>query len=80
MRPRYLLIYLHLHATLSDANYHTFGGHLNAAIVSGTCELIIDVIDGACDREFSDSVGLNLLNVWSNGDISLTLLDPYFIY
>jgi uncharacterized protein len=54
-------VYLHLHATLSDTRHHTFGGHLNAAIVSGTCELIIDVIDGACDREFSDVVGLNLL-------------------
>lgn len=54
-------VYLHLHATLSDAHYHTFGGHLNAAFISGTCELIIDVIDGACDREFSDAVGLNLL-------------------
>jgi uncharacterized protein len=53
--------YLHLHAALSDAEYHTFGGHLNAAVISGTCELIIDVIDGACDREFSDIVGLNLL-------------------
>jgi len=54
-------VYLHLHATLSDAHYHAFGGHLNAAFISGTCELIIDIIDGACDREFSDTVGLNLL-------------------
>jgi len=54
-------VYLHLHATLSDAQYHTFGGHLNAAFISGTCELIIDVMDGACDREFSGTVGLNLL-------------------
>lgn len=54
-------VYLHLHATLSDAHYHALGGHLNAAFISGTCELIIDVIEGACDREFSDNVGLNLL-------------------
>lgn len=56
-------VYLHLHATLSDADYHTFGGHLNAAVVSGTCELIIEVIDGAIDRELSDDVGLNLLKL-----------------
>lgn len=56
-------VYLHLHATLSDANYHTFGGHLNTAVVSGTCELIIDVIEGTCEREFSDDVGLNLLKI-----------------
>lgn len=54
-------VYLHLHATLSDGDYHTFGGHLNAAVVSGTCELIIEIIDGVCDREFNDAVGLNLL-------------------
>ncbi len=59
-------VYLHLHATLSDAGYHAFGGHLNAAFISGTCELIIDVIDGACDREFSDAVGLNLLKFQRN--------------
>lgn len=54
-------VYLHLHATLSDNRYHAYGGHLNAAFISGTCELIIDAIDGACDREFSDDVGLNIL-------------------
>jgi len=54
-------VYLHLHAMLSDADYHTFGGHLNAAVVSGTCELVIDVIDGVCDREFNNDVGLNLI-------------------
>ena len=30
-------VYLHLHITLSDARYNVFGGHLNSAIVSGTC-------------------------------------------
>ncbi|NMB79314.1 MAG: DNA-binding protein, partial [Methanomicrobiales archaeon] len=33
--------YLHLHATLSDASYHAFGGHLSSAVVSGTCEIVI---------------------------------------
>lgn len=35
-------------------------GHLNAAVVSATCELVIDVIDGEVGREFSDEIGLNL--------------------
>ena len=55
--------YLHIHATLSDAGYAAFGGHLNAALVSGTCEVIIDIMDGAVDRVFSEEVGLNLFNL-----------------
>jgi predicted DNA-binding protein with PD1-like motif len=55
--------YLHVHATLSDASYAAFGGHLNAALVSGTCEVIIDIMDGGVDRVFSEEVGLNLFNL-----------------
>lgn len=35
-------------------------GHLNAATISATCELVIDVIDGEIGRKFSDEIGLNL--------------------
>jgi hypothetical protein len=55
--------YLHIHATLSDASYAAFGGHLNAAVVSGTCEVVIDIMDGVVDRVFSEEVGLNLFNL-----------------
>ena len=53
-------VYLHLHINLSDPNYHTFGGHLNSAVVSATCEVVIRVLDGEVDREFSEEIGLNL--------------------
>ncbi|MFW6268777.1 MAG: PPC domain-containing DNA-binding protein [Bacillota bacterium] len=53
-------IYLHLHINLSDSKYNTYGGHLNSAVVSGTCEIIINEIEGKVDREFSDEIGLNL--------------------
>lgn len=55
--------YLHLHVSLSDANYQTFGGHLNSAVVSATGEIIIDVIDGEIDRQFSEEIGLNLVKI-----------------
>jgi uncharacterized protein len=55
--------YLHLHATLSDASYAAFGGHLNSAVISGTCEVIIDIVDGEVDRVFSEEVGLNLFKL-----------------
>ena len=33
-------VYLHLHINLSDSSYHTFGGHLNSAVVSATLRLL----------------------------------------
>ena len=53
--------YLHLHAVIgSPVMGKCHAGHLNAAVVSATCELVIDVIDGEVGREFSDEIGLNL--------------------
>lgn len=53
--------YLHLHAVIgSPAHEQCHAGHLNAAVVSATCELVIDVIDGEVGRKFSEEIGLNL--------------------
>lgn len=52
--------YAHLHMSAGDAKGCVFGGHLNQAIVSATCEMVIDIIDGSVDRFHSDEVGLNL--------------------
>ncbi len=56
-------IVLHIHITVSGENYMAFGGHLNSAIVSGTCEVTIEVIDGEIERKFNETVGLNLLQL-----------------
>ncbi len=53
--------YIHLHINICDKELKSFGGHLNSAIVSATCEIIIDSIQGEVDREFSEEIGLNLL-------------------
>ncbi|MBN2880555.1 DNA-binding protein [Candidatus Woesearchaeota archaeon] len=53
--------YLHLHANICDSNQNSFGGHLNSAVISATCELFIDVYEGSVDREFNEDVGLNLI-------------------
>jgi hypothetical protein len=55
--------YLHLHITVCDSTLHSYGGHLNSAIVSATCECIIDIIDGRIERVFDDETGLNLLDL-----------------
>lgn len=55
-------VYPHLHITVSDEEFHAFGGHLNRAVISGTCEVVIHLIDGEVDRKFDDGVGLNLID------------------
>ena len=52
--------YSHLHMSAGDESGKVFGGHLNRACVSATCEAIIFVFNGEVGREFSDEVGLNL--------------------
>ncbi len=56
-------VYLHLHITVSDSAYKTFGGHLTSAVISGTCELAIDTIDGTIERQFDEDTGLNIYNL-----------------
>ncbi len=66
------LPYLHLHAVIGNPELsHSaswvaesrgvcYVGHLSSAVISATCELVVDVIDGEVGREFSDEIGLNL--------------------
>jgi predicted DNA-binding protein with PD1-like motif len=51
---------LHLHATLSDASYHAFGGHLTSVVISGTCEIFIHAINARVERTFDADAGLNV--------------------
>ena len=52
--------YCHLHLSAGDENGKVFGGHLNEARISATCEMVIRVIDGEVDRRFDEEVGLNV--------------------
>ena len=54
--------YAHLHMSAGDELGRVFGGHLNEAIISATCEMVIEVIDGQVDRVRDESVGLNLFH------------------
>ena len=52
--------YTHIHMSCGNAKGEVFGGHLNRAIISATCEMIINIIDGKVDRYFDENIGLNL--------------------
>ena len=52
--------YCHLHMSAGDDQGHVVGGHLNRAVVSATCEMVVTAIPGTVDRAFSPEVGLNL--------------------
>lgn len=52
--------YSHLHMSAGDDKGQVFGGHLNKAIVSATCEMVINIIDETVDREYNEEIGLNL--------------------
>lgn len=54
--------YTHLHLSAGNEQGEVFSGHLNRAIVSATCEMIVQVIDGRVDRKFDEDTGLNLFD------------------
>ena len=54
--------YSHIHMSAGNDKGEVFGGHLNRAIVSATCEMVINIIDGSVDRVFDEEIGLNLFD------------------
>ena len=52
--------YTHIHMSAGNDSGEVFGGHLNEAVVSATCEMVITIIDGEVDRFLDDETGLNL--------------------
>lgn len=54
-------VYLHAHLSATAADGSAVGGHLNAAVVSGTCEMVLEVMDGHVGRRKDEATGLNVL-------------------
>lgn len=53
--------YQHLHMSAGNRDCEVFGGHLNRAVVSVTCEMVIRVLSGAVDRASDPETGINLI-------------------
>lgn len=52
--------YTHLHMSAGDTQGRVFGGHLNRARISATCEMVVRELPGRVNREKDPRTGLNL--------------------
>jgi len=53
----------HLHITVAGHDFAAKGGHLNRAIASPTCEMIVRKLDGELTRKKDEKTGLQLLEL-----------------
>lgn len=53
----------HIHVVISDKLMNAFGGHLEEAIVSATCEIKIELFDQPISRKYDRDIGLNLIQI-----------------
>ena len=56
--------YLHLHMAVGDTYGRCYGGHLNSAVVSATCEIVLTTIPGTVERKPDPAIGLNLMHFY----------------
>ena len=52
---------VHSHGVFSNKAMETKAGHVNKAVVSGACEIILTQLKGKIDRAFDEDTGLNLM-------------------
>lgn len=70
--------YLHLHMSAGNKEGNVVGGHLNRCVISATCEMFINIIDGRIDRMKDQVIGLNtykFLNSINSGYDDETIIE-----
>lgn len=54
--------FLHIHATVSDLNYHAYAGHLKELSVAATLEVRLEVSEEPIARVHNDACGLKIFD------------------
>ena len=54
-------VVIHSHGVFSDRNMATQGGDIKKLIVSATCEVLLEKLEGKIEKEYSKEIGLNLM-------------------
>ena len=55
--------YIHLHMGAGSESGEMVGGHLNRAVIGGTCEMFITCYDGEVGRKHDDVTGLQVFDL-----------------
>ncbi|GAA0729478.1 hypothetical protein GCM10008905_29480 [Clostridium malenominatum] len=51
----------HIHVNISDKDFKVRGGHLNSAIISVTCEIVLNAIEGEASKYLNEEIGIKLI-------------------
>lgn len=52
---------IHAHGSFSTRDYGVRAGHVKKLVVSATCEIVLQKLEGAAERSYDETTGLNLL-------------------
>lgn len=53
---------VHSHGVFSNKAMETKGGHVNRAVISGACEVMLTKLEGTIERAYDKETGLNLMS------------------
>lgn len=51
--------YIHAHITCADGSANVIGGHLLEGVISLTCEIFVDIVDGTVGRKHDEELNIN---------------------
>ena len=51
---------VHMHTSVADEEFNTFGGHVKILVVGATCEVVLTTYAELLERKPDSAVGLNL--------------------
>lgn len=54
-------ILIHAHGVFSDKNMRALAGHVKKLVVAATCEIFMESLKEKIERQYSQTIGLNLI-------------------